>query len=136
MRLIDADKRFNWGKYKLSDAGKYGNKDGEQQSFSYSKMMMYEIADEIEEAPTVDAAPGTHGEWVWFEEWSKSTTDGTAECQSAGYKCSHCGVVLSDYINEACGEITYIDDFEKPPTIAYCPNCGAKMDKEVNHDKV
>ena len=45
-RLIDADALFNQ-KYKLSDAVKYGNKDAEQQHFSYSTLMMYEIADEI-----------------------------------------------------------------------------------------
>ena len=56
MRLIDADALFNWGKYKLNDAVKYGNKDAEQQHFSYSTLMMYEIADEIDDAPTIDTA--------------------------------------------------------------------------------
>lgn len=56
VRLIDANALFNWGKYKLSDAVKYGNKDAEQQHFSYSTLMMYEIADEIDDAPEVDAA--------------------------------------------------------------------------------
>ena len=31
---------------------KYGNKDAEQQAHSYSTMMLYEIADMIEDAPT------------------------------------------------------------------------------------
>ena len=57
MRLIDADELFNWGKHKLSDATKYGNKGADQTSFSYCTLMMYEIADEISDAPTVDAAP-------------------------------------------------------------------------------
>ena len=57
MRLIDADALFNWGKHKLSDAVKYGNKDEEHQDFSYSTLMMYEIADEVDDAPTIDAAP-------------------------------------------------------------------------------
>lgn len=56
MRLIDADALFNWGKFKLSDAVKYGNKAHGQQDFSYSTLMMYEIADEIDAAPTIDAA--------------------------------------------------------------------------------
>jgi hypothetical protein len=55
MRLIDADALFNWGKYKLSDAVKYGNKDEEHQDFSYSTLMMYEIAGEVDDAPTIDA---------------------------------------------------------------------------------
>ena len=57
MRLIDADALVNWGKYKLSDAVKYGNKDEEHQDFSYSTLMMYEIADEVNNAPTIDAVP-------------------------------------------------------------------------------
>ena len=38
--------------YNLKDATKYGNKDAEQQAHSYSTMMLYEIADMIEDAPT------------------------------------------------------------------------------------
>ena len=50
MRLIDADALLE--QYNLKDATKYGNKDAEQQSHSYSTMMLYEIADMIESAPT------------------------------------------------------------------------------------
>jgi len=39
--------------YGLENATKYGNKDAEQQKHSYSTMMMYEIADMIEEAETI-----------------------------------------------------------------------------------
>ena len=51
MRLIDADALLE--QYNLKDATKYGNKDAEQQTHSYSTMMLYEIADMIESAPTV-----------------------------------------------------------------------------------
>ena len=51
MRLIDADALLE--QYNLKDATKYGNKDVEQQARSYSAMMLYEIADMIEDAPTV-----------------------------------------------------------------------------------
>ena len=51
MRLIDADALLE--QYNLKDATKYGNKDAEQQAHSYSTMMLYEIADMIEDAPTV-----------------------------------------------------------------------------------
>ena len=51
MRLIDADALLE--QYNLKDATKYGNKDVEQQEHSYSTMMLYEIADMIEDAPTV-----------------------------------------------------------------------------------
>ena len=50
MRLIDADALLE--QYNLKDATKYGNKDAEQQAHSYSNMMLYEIADMIEGAPT------------------------------------------------------------------------------------
>ena len=49
-RLIDADALLE--QYSLKDATKYGNKDAEQQTHSYSTMMLYEIADMIEDAPT------------------------------------------------------------------------------------
>lgn len=53
MRLIDAD-------YLMCDIGcvnavKYGNETPEQQHASYSTLMMYEIADYINDAETVDA---------------------------------------------------------------------------------
>ena len=50
MRLIDTDALLE--QYNLKDATKYGNKDAEQQAHSYSTMMLYEIADMIEDAPT------------------------------------------------------------------------------------
>ena len=50
MRLIDADLLLE--QYNLKEATKYGNKDAEQQAHSYSTMMLYEIADMIEDAPT------------------------------------------------------------------------------------
>ena len=50
MRLIDADALLE--QYNLKDATKYGNKDAEQQTHSYGTMMLYEIADMIEDVPT------------------------------------------------------------------------------------
>ena len=50
MRLIDADALLD--QYNLKDATKYGNKDADQQAHSYNTMMLYEIADMIEDAPT------------------------------------------------------------------------------------
>lgn len=55
MRLIDADLVSK--QYGLDDATKYGNKNAQQQAFSYSTMMMYEIANMIDDAPTVNAIP-------------------------------------------------------------------------------
>ena len=50
MRLIDADALLE--QYNLKDATKYGNKNAEQQAHSYSTLMLYEIANMIEDAPT------------------------------------------------------------------------------------
>ena len=51
-RLIDADALMD-GWMNLREATKYGNETKEQVSHSYSTMMMYEIADEIEDAPII-----------------------------------------------------------------------------------
>ena len=49
-RLIDADLLME--NYDLKSATKYGNKSAKQQEHSYSTLMMYEISDMIEDAPT------------------------------------------------------------------------------------
>ena len=50
MRLIDADALLE--QYNLKDATKYGNKNSEQQAHSCGTLMLYEIADMIEDVPT------------------------------------------------------------------------------------
>lgn len=49
--LVDRNELLK--QYGLENATKYGNKDAEQQKHSYSTMMMYEIADMIEDAETI-----------------------------------------------------------------------------------
>ena len=54
--LIDKEQLFNiplGSEYTLKDATKYGNLCAEQQHFSYSTLMMYELADIIEDAPII-----------------------------------------------------------------------------------
>lgn len=58
----------------------------------------------IECIPAVDAAPVVHGHWIRQDE------------SFTRFKCS----------NPECG-IENCSGFEN-----YCPNCGAKMDEEVN----
>ena len=101
-RLIDADELFNWSNHKLSDAVKYGNENPDQQQWSYSTVMMYEIADEINNAPTVDPTndPENHGKWECV--YDSGTVFGDVG------DCSICGCHFA--------------------TSKYCPNCGAKMD--------
>ena len=45
------------------NAVKYGNKSAEQQHKSYSSMMLYEIADEINDAPAADVEPVVRARW-------------------------------------------------------------------------
>ena len=64
-----------------------------------------EIADEV---PAADVAPVVHGHWVQKREMVRTIG-------AKNYTCSECGK-----------EAKYGN---------YCPNCGAKMDEEVNDDK-
>ena len=71
MRFIDADELLE--QYNLKDATKYGNKAAEKQAHSYSTMMLYEIADMIEDAPT---AYDVENVVEQFENDEKHTFDG------------------------------------------------------------
>lgn len=99
MRLIDADALME--NYNLKDATKYGNRDEEQREHSYSTLMLYEIADMIEDVPTIEAVPVVHGEWV---------------PQNEG---------LTKFMCSICKGKNY-GGHEK-----FCPNCGADMRKKV-----
>lgn len=103
MRLIDADALMQ--SMGCVDAVKYGNKTAEQQHNSYSTMMLYEIADYIDSAPTIDAAPVVH---AWWKKMRRTEAD---EGESV-WECSDCGYPVGIW------------------TVGnkYCPNCGAKMD--------
>ena len=68
----------------------------------------------IADAPTIDAVPVVHGEWV--DEGKKVTWDELFPgCPSGSCECSICG----DWL-------TASDEY--PARGLYCPNCGAKMD--------
>ena len=67
-----------------------------------------DIIDAVRNIPAVDVAPVVHGEWV-------DTPDGTATI------CSYCKADWNVFDND-----TY--------RFNYCPNCGAKMDREDEED--
>lgn len=50
----------------LSDCTKYGNKDAEQQEKSYSTMMLYEVADLVEDLKTIvqEVAEEYNNDWI------------------------------------------------------------------------
>ena len=87
VRLIDADALID----------KY------QSEFSID-VFRYEILEDLNEAPTVEAVPVKHGHWTVHEEplWYENTT-------APFYRCE-------------CG---YDTRYDTP----YCPMCGAKMDE-------
>ena len=100
----------NFCGYDLTKCVKYGNESAEQQHDSYSTMKMYEIADEIEDAPAADVAPVRNGRWV-TPHWRNSDY-----C----YNCSECG-----------GEAMHREyQWARKGIYSICPNCGAKMDLE------
>ena len=69
------------------------------------------IKDYIDNAPTVEAEPISHGRNI------------TTEHPADEFICSECGIYLTDFLrieDTACYEYT----------MKYCSNCGAKMDLE------
>ena len=62
MSYANTEKMFNSDDHKLADAIKWGNNDAEQQRWSYSTMMMYEIAEEVENAIEDDVVKVVHCE--------------------------------------------------------------------------
>lgn len=70
--------------------------------------------DYVEEAPTADVVPVVHGEWELFD-----------ECSNAGVYCSICHKAV--YRESAWYKNVHIKS-------KYCPNCGAKMDKEEHRE--
>lgn len=85
--------RFQW----LDKATKYGNEDAEQQNFSYSTMMMYEIKDEIDNA--IDSLPSVSprrptGKWILLEgDLKKCPVCGEHSLCPSKFCCS-CGAEL------------------------------------------
>ena len=69
----------------------------------------YTIAEQIVQAPTVDAVEVVHGRWI--------TRNRQAEKMSQGDK-------LYTVIKNRCSECYH----ESDTCWNYCPNCGAKMD--------
>lgn len=80
----------------------------------------------INNQPAADVAPVRRGHWIPI--YASELTGWNPEfagCDPiAGYKCSRCG-------NEAifnCNDVFVLSN--------YCPNCGAKMDKEEESCKI
>lgn len=71
---------------------------------------------------SADVAPVRPVTWEWFEKWIPSTTEHPAECEDCGWQCGNCKRALEDMVGG------YWDDPYERPQLAYCPNCGCRMD--------
>lgn len=70
----------------------------------------------IETEPSADVAPVVHGKW--------KPVRYTTYCSCGkSYETYH-------FLCTACNHVAYA----QPYGLKYCPNCGAKMDKEANDD--
>lgn len=80
----------------------------------------------IDCVPTIDAVPVVHGWWEWCEVWLPSTPEHPAECEECGWRCGRCKNTLENMVGG------YWDDPFEKPKLKYCPECGAKMEGEVD----
>lgn len=97
MRLIDADELIKQA--------------CRSTEWSHGEHPMVIEADDIDDAPTVDAEPVKHAHWIEFR-----TNSGNVH-----YKCSHCGKDVS---------YPYAKKRWK-----YCIECGARMDDREGESK-
>lgn len=72
-----------------------------------------EAVTRVEDFPDADVAPVRHGHWIEKE----------APDMDTYYDCSVCGE-----------SFCFIEGTPDDNLYSYCPNCGAKMDLEAQHD--
>lgn len=96
------------------DETKYGNRDAEHQSRSYSTYMAYEILDSVDDATAADVVERKRGEWAIDKEdleWGNAL------------KRRYC---------TNCKKRPHFDKEERVFVLTdFCPNCGADM--RVSH---
>lgn len=75
----------------------------------------------ILDIPAADVAPVVHGLWIGEGDGYAETEEGEMVIVYDVWGCSECSYTIDDGT----------DDLNFLPR--YCPNCGAKMDKEVDN---
>lgn len=112
MRLIDADAL-------IAECETISSAEWNKRAAPISWSHAYDtFIDEIDSTPTIDAVPVVHGRWELGD-------DGKMHC------CS-CDKVPTNKILVGGHAILHIADVKQ--IMKYCPNCGAKMDLEVDGD--
>lgn len=76
---------------------------------------LFQVGDAIMDCPSADVASVVHAHWQPYED--------TVQCSACGF-----GTFMDGYFF-VHGECTHADD--RSFRFNFCPNCGAKMDKEV-----
>lgn len=111
MRLIDGDKLNSEMYHEAFET------DSPLQKWDSGCWIRYKMFENhLKEAPTVDAAPVVHGRWQWL-----SSTYDRIPCEMR-YMCDKCRHETITHGHE--------------PWEKYCPNCGAKMDLEEQHEQI
>jgi ribosomal protein L33 len=91
------------------NAVKYGNETPGQRSKSYSTLMLYEVADAIDDVPAADVVPVVHARWI------ETPKDGWTRMECSG--CGHSYYVPAN-----------INPRERVNGRNYCVKCGSRMD--------
>lgn len=85
------------------------------------------VIDLVNDADEVGTEPVRHGQWEWYEDPITSLFPDP----DYGWRCSQCKEDAEAIIQRASPTANvFFDDSDVPPKFDYCPNCGAKMDKE------
>ena len=79
-----------------------------------------DLVDTFSDIPAADVAPVVHGRWVFGKDLADSF--GSINKNKYHLYCSECR-------NQAFNK-TVDNDYDFDMDTPYCPNCGAKMDKE------
>lgn len=68
----------------------------------------------------------------WWEEWDEAVGELPRELNDCGWKCPFCDTDLGNYLTEATGEAHYLDNFDNPPKLNFCPHCGKSLIMDKN----
>lgn len=112
MRLIDADEVLK-AEFAIEEDGAIG---------------CVVDSEVIRRSPTIDPESlRPQGKWEWREEWEMHHETRSCDLISCGWYCTQCGIELGEYLTKETGVNIILDLDIRRPTLAVCPNCGAKM---------